>query len=95
VLASYFLAQSAVNQLADPFDSPDSGGFGSVFTGAFMVRTPQAFPTFEAAALQQFCKAEWGEDGPDACEAILAAHAFFAAGMAEVTIDYAVVFIIS
>ena len=49
----------------------------------------------KSAELEKFCVDEWGEDGAPMREAILAAHDFFAAGMARVTEDEAVVFIIS
>ena len=95
VLGSYFLAQGALNGIDDAFESPEATRLSNFFTGAFAARAPQQLPPLDPAELEKFCVDEWGQDGTPMREAILAAHDFFAAGMARVTEDEAVVFIIS
>jgi hypothetical protein len=94
-LASYFLAQHDLNGLPDPFDSPEGLVLANVFTAAFPARTPLPLPELEREALEGFCVSEWGPEGADRCEAILAAHEFFKRGMSHIGPDQAVVFIIS
>jgi hypothetical protein len=91
VLASYFLAQGDLNDVSDPFDSPEGLVLAGVFTAAFPARTTFALPELERDALEAFCISEWGEDGVARCEPILAAHEFFKHGMSRITPDTAVV----
>jgi hypothetical protein len=95
VLASYFLAQGALNGLDDPFESPEADRLANVFTAALPVRVRRVFPELDANGLREFCATEWGADAPGMHAAILKAHEFFRAGMSRVTSEEAVVFIIS
>ena len=95
VLSSYFLAQSHLNDLADPFDSAEGMTLAKVFTAAFPVRAPQPLPELDAKALQEFCASEWDTVAAAVCDGIVQAHAFLTMGMARIAQGEAVVFIIS
>lgn len=95
LLTSYFLAQSAVNELTDPFDQPEGAILGNVFTAAFVAREALALPEMERGALQRFCGSEWRDDGEEMCSGILAAHRFLQEGSKKVGKDSFVVFVVS
>lgn len=95
LLSSYFLAQSELNNLEDPFDSPEGIVLARVFTAAFPARAPQVLPALERNALEEFCASQWGDEGREACEGLARAHEFFQTGMSAITQNEAVVFIIS
>ena len=95
LLSSYFLAQTSLNEIEDPFDSPDGVTLAQVFTAAFPARVALPLPELDAKALAEFCLDEWGSDGSGMAAGIMAAHTFFKAGMARVGSGEAVVFIIS
>jgi hypothetical protein len=95
LLSSYFLAQSELNSLEDPFDSREGMILARVFTAAFPARVAQALPELERNALEEFCVSEWGDEGREACAGLARAHEFFKTGMASITQNEAVVFIIS
>lgn len=95
LLASYFLAQAALNHVTDPFDSVEGKILAKVFTGGVPVRDPRAFPELPTGALEAFCRSEWGDEGEGMAEGIAAAHAFFNAGISLATRDEPTVFIIA
>ena len=94
LLTAYFLAQSTLNDLDDPFDSPEGMILAKVFTAAFPARAVARFPALEERALKEFCADEWGDDGPGVREGIAQAQAFVESGMARIGPDQAVVFVI-
>jgi hypothetical protein len=94
LLGQYFLAQSELHEVADPFESAEAAPLARVFTAAFAARVPQELRAFDESALRQFCK-EWGDEAPAMYDGIIAAHAFFKEGMARIRDGEAVVFIIS
>jgi hypothetical protein len=96
LLASYFLAQSELNQVTDPFDLPDGLALAKVFTGAFTVRTREPFPALDAGALKEFCVSEWGEEeSPQRQDGIVRVHAFIESGLSRIGDGEAGVFIIA
>jgi hypothetical protein len=95
LLSSYFLAQTSLNEIEDPFDSPDGVTLAQVFTAAFPARVALALPELDPKALSEFCLDEWGNDASDISAGIASAHTFFKTGMARVGNGEAVVFIIS
>lgn len=95
LLSSYFLAQSVLNGLPDPFDAPQGSTLAKIFTAAFPVRAPLALPPFEPKALADFCIAEWRDDGPAVCDGLAKADAFLKAGIARIDDTTSVVFIIA
>jgi hypothetical protein len=95
LLSSYVLAQNELNNLEDPFDSPEGITLANVFTAAFPVRIAQPFPALDERALEEFCRSEWGDEGPDMYSGLARAHAFFDAGVSRVASGEAVVFIIA
>ena len=95
LVSSYFLAQTDVNGIDDPFESAEAAALSRIFTAAFPVRTPLPLPEFSDQALRQFCESEWGDEGPEAHQGIAAAHSFIKAGMARIRPNEAVIFIVS
>jgi hypothetical protein len=93
-LASYFLAQAAINRTADPFDSTHAEPLFQVFTAAFVALSPIELPALPHEQLAQFCESEWPRDAGAMCEAIEAADRFYRDGMSRVDGEHAVVFII-
>jgi hypothetical protein len=94
VLGHYFLAQSELHDVVDPFDSAEAASLARVFTAAFAARVPQELRDFDEGALKEFCT-EWGDEAAAIHDGIVAAHAFFKEGMARIRDGEAVVFLIS
>jgi hypothetical protein len=89
-------AQHAINgtQLIDE-QSEIARIFSSVFTAAFPFEAPVRLPDLAPERLLAFCNEEYGTDGSGMVEALEAAHAFYRRGIAEVTPEQLVVFVIS
>lgn len=94
VLGHYVDAQIAINHVSLGADDADSQALSRVFTGVFIFRTGMSFPDLPQDQLQVFCRTEYGEDAGMAAEAIRAAHAFYTRGLAEITPDTVVAFVI-
>lgn len=96
VLGNYVDAQREINQaqLADE-ESEVARALGRAFTAVFVFDAPVALPDLPQAKLEAYCRDEYGDEGTELLEPITAAHGFFAQGLAEITPDALVVFIIS
>jgi hypothetical protein len=92
VLGRYLDAQAAINQRV-LFDEESEIGrtLAKAFTAAFVFDAVPPLPDLPADQLSSCCAEEYGEDAPAMVEAITAAHAFFARGLAEITPENLVV----
>jgi hypothetical protein len=95
VLGNYLDAQEAVNgrRLFDE-QSEIGGTLARVFTAGFVFDAPVALPELPADRLAAFCRDEYGEDASEAVPAIMSADAFYRRGLAEITPETLVVFVI-
>ena len=97
VIGNYLDAQAAVNGIpADAFErSPDALALNKVFTAAMPFEKAATFEKFDEQKLLAFCKDEYGEeDAQGMCEAIQAAHEFYTGGLARISKENVVVFVI-
>ena len=96
VLGNYLLAQEVINEtrLVDE-ESEESRMLSKVFTAAFPFEAPIPLPDLPPEKLLAFCREEYGEDADGMTEAINAAHAFYRRGLAEITSEQLVVFLIN
>jgi hypothetical protein len=94
VLAHYVDAQLAINHVSLGEDDADTHVLSQVFMGVFIFRTRMSFPDLPQDQLQVFCRTEYREDAGMAAEALRAAHAFYTRGVAEITPDTLVAFVI-
>lgn len=97
VLNDYLTAQEAINGYAhSPFDSTDAMVLEKAFAAAFPIFSPMSFPELPDQALLTFCVQQYGQtDASTMFEAIQAAHEFYRSGIAGVTSQESVVFVIS
>jgi hypothetical protein len=65
-----------------------------VFTAAFVFERVVPMPDLPDGPLRAYCNDEYGEEGPELLEPIWAAHSFFQRGLADITPESLVVFII-
>ena len=95
-IGNYLDAQDAVNGTHYLDAQHDvEHALGRVFTAGFMFDAPEAFPDLDRDRLLAFCQSEYGdEEAAGMVEAIGAAAAFYRKGMAEVTPEHLVVFVI-
>lgn len=96
VLGNYLDAQQAINQ-AEVVDeqSEVSVTLAKAFTAAFVFDTPVSFRDFTADELNAYCRDEYGEDGAELLEPMRAAYHFLEQGIAEITDETLVVFVIN
>jgi hypothetical protein len=96
VLGSYLDAQREVNgtELVNE-ESESATVLSGVFTAAFIFDRAVAPPPLPPDPLLAFCREECGEDdAADMVEAIMSADSFYRKGLAEITDDHAIVFLI-
>jgi hypothetical protein len=95
VLGNYLDAQQAVNGVAlvDEQSQP-AKALSKVFTAGFFFDAPVVVPDLPAEELLAFCREEYGGDAPGMVEAITAAHRFYLRGLAEISPEHVVVFVI-
>jgi hypothetical protein len=95
-LGNYLDAQEAVNG-AQLFDEQSETGqvLAKVFTAAFVFDAPVSLPAMAGEPLLEFCREEYGADAQGMAEAITAADEFYRRGLAEITPEHLVVFVIS
>ena len=95
VLGNYLDAQGAVNG-ESPVDelSEASVALSQVFTAGFLFDRRIELPDLDRERLAAFCREEYGADGAGMMEAITAAHDFYRRGLAEITPEQVVVFVI-
>jgi hypothetical protein len=95
VLGNYVDAQQAINQAQIVDEESDASvTLAKAFTAAFVFDTPISLRGFPADKLNAYCRDEYGEDGAELLEPIRGAHHFFEQGIAEITDQALVVFII-
>ncbi len=96
VLGNYVDAQQAINgiQLIDE-QSEGARALSRIFTAAFLFDAPVSLPDLPAERLLAFCRKEYGGDAAEMIEALTAAHLFYQRGLAEITPEHLVVFVIS
>jgi hypothetical protein len=96
VLGNYLDAQQAVNG-TELFDEQSEMGkvLAKVFTAAFVFDAPVSLPAMAGEPLLAFCREEYGADAQGMAEAIIAAGEFYRRGLAEITPEHLVVFVIS
>ena len=96
VLGNYVDAQQAINgiQLVDE-QSEGARALSKIFTAASLFDAPVSLPDLPAERLLAFCREEYGVDAAEMIEALTAAHLFYQRGLAEITPEHLVVFVIS
>ena len=94
VLGNYLDAQEAVNGFR-PFDeqSEIARTLARLFTAGFVFDRATILPELPPDRLRAFCHDEYGEDESNMASAILAADAFYRRGLAEITPETLVVFV--
>jgi hypothetical protein len=95
VLGNYLDAQESINEtrLVDE-QSDDLRILSTVFTAAFPFEMPVPLPELPLEKLVAYCREEYDNDADGMIEAITAAHAFYRQGLAEITSEHMVVFLI-
>jgi hypothetical protein len=95
VIGSYLDAQDVLNS-PGLFDeqSVEAKTLCKIFTAAFPFHKQVVFPEFDQDKLLDFCRQEYGDDGPGLAEAINAAHEFYKDGLRRITPENLVVFTI-
>jgi hypothetical protein len=95
-LGNYLDAQTTINGVRLFDEQSDAGrAFCQVFTAAFVFEQPVQLPELPPQGLMAFCREEHGEDAQGMTEAINAAHVFYMRGLAEITSENLVVFVIN
>ena len=65
-----------------------------VFTAGFVFDTPATLPELSDEKISTYCRTEYADTRPEMIEALGAAHSFYQRGLAEVTPENLVVFVI-
>jgi hypothetical protein len=95
VIGNYLDAQQAVNGVALVDEqSETSRTLAKAFTAGFVFEHPIELPALSGEGLMQFCTEEYGSDAAGMAEAIRAAEAFYRSGIAEISAEHVVVFIV-
>jgi len=95
VLGNYLDAQAEINQLQlFDEDSEEATTLSKVFTAAFVFHRAVPLPEIPVDKLEAFCRHEYDADSADLLEPLRAAHEFYARGLAAITPDNLVVFVI-
>ena len=96
IVGNYLDAQDATNgtHYVDGLAEAERA-LSQVFTAGFVFDAPVSFPDLDRDRLLAFCRSEYGDDdAAGMVEAIEAAHTFYGRGMAEITAEHLVVFVI-
>jgi hypothetical protein len=96
VLGNYLDAQEAINKRV-LFDEQSEAGtaLSKVFTAGFLFDAPLSPPPLPPDRLLAYCHEEYGaDDAPGGVEALQAADTFYRRGLATITPEHVVVFII-
>jgi hypothetical protein len=95
LLGQYLDAQREVNE-RELFDEQSEVGrtLAEVFTAAFVFDQPLEPPELLPDRLEEYCRDEYGQDGPQMADALLATHAFYKQGLSEISPENLVVFVI-
>ena len=94
-LGTYLDAQQEINGLALVDEQSESARvLARVFTAGFFFDTPVLLPVLPPERLTAFCTEEYGEEAAPAVEAVTAADGFFRRGLAEISSDRVVIFVI-
>ena len=94
VIGNYLDAQEVLNRSGFDEESEEAKTLCKVFTAAFPFHEPVTFPEISPDKLLEFCRDEYGDDGPKLAEAVNAAHEFFKEGLTKVSPENLVVFTI-
>jgi hypothetical protein len=95
VLGNYLDAQEMVNLLPNRYERTETAlALTKAFTAAFSFEEKETFPAFPKERLLAWCREEYGRDANGMAEAIEAAHIFYQEGLAKISPDTVVVFII-
>ncbi len=95
VPGTYLDVQLAMNDasLLDDESEP-AHVLSRVFTAGFVFDTPATLPELSDEKISTYCRTEYADTRPEMIEALVAAHSFYQRGLAEVTPENLVVFVI-
>ena len=95
VLGNYLDAQQAINgiHLVDE-RSETARVLCKIFTAAFVFESSVTLPELAVERLLKFCNEEYSRDAAEMVEAVTAAHLFYRRGLAEITPEHLVIFLI-
>jgi hypothetical protein len=96
VLATYVIAQAEINgvKIESAEHVPVISAICKVFTLATLVEHQISLPAFDQAKLRDFCQHEEEDDWANLFEALQSAHLFYCDGLAHLSDDLVVVFLI-
>jgi hypothetical protein len=95
VIGNYIDAQEHVNSLPNRYERTETAlALTKAFTAAFPFEEKETFPELPPEKLLAWCREEYGKDADNMAEAIAAAHAFYKEGLAKITPETVVVFLI-
>ena len=95
VLGDYLDVQLELNRFQVADEQSDAARvLCKAFTTAFPFEAPVMLPELESEPLLAFCREEYGNDAQGMVEALKAAHLFYQKGLAKITSENLVVFII-
>jgi hypothetical protein len=94
-LDNYLDAQQAVNGVALVDEQSETArALSKVFTAGILFDAAVLVPELAAERLSAFCREEYGAAAAGMADAILAADPFYRRGLAEISTDRVVVFVI-
>jgi hypothetical protein len=95
VIRNYFDAQEHVNSVPNRYERTETAlALTKAFTAAFPFEEKETFAELPPEKLAAWRREEYGEDADGMAEAITAAHAFYQEGLAKITPETVVVFLI-
>ena len=95
VIGNYLDAQEHVNSLPNRYERTETAlALTKAYTAAFPFEEKETFPELPQEKLAAWCREEYGEDAQNMAEAITAAHTFYKEGLAKITPETVVVFLI-
>ena len=95
VVGNYIDAQEHVNSVANRYERTEAAlALTKAFTAAFPFEEKETFPELPQEQLRAWCREEYGKDADSMAGAITAAHAFYQEGLAKITSETVVVFLI-
>jgi hypothetical protein len=95
VIGNYIDAQEHVNSVPNRYERTETAlALTKAFTVDFPFEQKETFPELPQEKLLAWCREEYGKDADSMAEAITAAHAFYQEGLARITAETVVVFLI-
>jgi hypothetical protein len=95
VIGNYIDAQDHVNSVPNRYERTETAlALTKAFTAAFPFEEKETLPELPQEKLLAWCREEYGKDAQNMAAAITAAHTFYQEGLAKITPETVVVFLI-